>query len=68
MHSCLIYFKHVYYFQARIERLCILSSEDTITYILQHECSVARFGEGEFELIFYYYLCRQLKAAEWRLI
>lgn len=35
----------------RSYRLNIMNSEETIKYILEHECSVARFGEGEFELI-----------------
>lgn len=32
-------------------QLNILTSEETIEYILKSNCSIARFGEGEFELI-----------------
>lgn len=32
-------------------RLNILSPEETIAHILQHHCSIARFGDGEFELV-----------------
>lgn len=31
--------------------LNIMSPEETIEYILQHKCSISRFGDGEFELI-----------------
>lgn len=41
----------VYRWTNRRDQLHILSSEDTIAYILQHNCSIARFGDGEFELI-----------------
>lgn len=41
----------IYRHQNRDYRLDILSSEDTIDYILKTNCSIARFGEGEFELI-----------------
>lgn len=32
-------------------QLNIMTSEETIEYILKSNCSIARFGEGEFELI-----------------
>lgn len=41
----------LYRYNNRAYRLNIMNSEETIKYILEHECSVARFGEGEFELI-----------------
>ena len=28
-----------------------LSSEDTIDYIIEHKCSISRFGDGEFQMI-----------------
>ena len=31
--------------------LNIMTPEETIEYILQHKCSIARFGDGEFELV-----------------
>ena len=41
----------IYRHQNRKYRLDILSSEETIDYILQTNCSVARFGDGEFEMV-----------------
>lgn len=41
----------IYRYQNRNYRLNILPSEETIEHILNTNCSVARFGEGEFELI-----------------
>lgn len=41
----------MYRHQNRNHRLDILTSEETIEHILQNNCSVARFGEGEFELM-----------------
>lgn len=41
----------IYRYQHRNYRLNILSAEETLEHILKTECSVARFGEGEFELI-----------------
>lgn len=41
----------IYRHQNRAHRLDIRSSEDTIEHILKTNCSIARFGEGEFELI-----------------
>lgn len=35
------------------EKINIMRAKDTIDYILLNECSVARFGEGELELMFY---------------
>lgn len=32
-------------------RLRIMNSDQTIRYILKHQCSMARFGDGEFDLI-----------------
>ena len=29
----------------------ILTSEETVQYIIDHKCSVARFGDGEFQMI-----------------
>lgn len=45
---------HLKYQRSRKERWQInnlLSSEDTVSYILSHRCSVARFGDGEFQMI-----------------
>lgn len=45
---------HLKYRRSREERRKIanlLSSEDTVSYILSHRCSVARFGDGEFQMI-----------------
>ena len=41
----------VYRRQNKHHRLNIFTSEETIAHILKTNCSVARFGEGEFELI-----------------
>lgn len=41
----------VYRWTNRKDQLHILTPEDTIAYILQHNCSIARFGDGEFELM-----------------
>ncbi len=41
----------IYKYKNRNHKLNILNSEETIKYILKNECSVTRFGEGEFELI-----------------
>lgn len=41
----------VYRHQNRNHRLDILTPEETIAQILRTNCSVARFGEGEFELM-----------------
>lgn len=43
----------IYQWKNRKEHLHILTTEKTIKYILKHNCSVARFGEGEFELMLY---------------
>ena len=40
-----------YYLRNEKPRLEILTPERTVDYIEKHDCSVARFGEGEFELI-----------------
>lgn len=36
-------------------RLSIMSSEDTINYILKNRCSIARYGDGEFSQILFNY-------------
>lgn len=41
----------IYRHRNRNYRLNILTSEETIDHILKTDCSVARFGEGEFELV-----------------
>lgn len=43
----------IYRYNNKNHRLNILSSEDTIERVLASNCSVTRFGEGEFELILY---------------
>ena len=35
----------------RFREMNILSSEDSIKYIIEHRCSVSRFGDGEFDII-----------------
>ena len=45
---------HLGYWKSRKERLAIdniLSSEETVSFILSHPCSVACFGDGEFQMI-----------------
>ena len=45
---------HLKYRRTRRERQIIdnlLSSEETVSYIIGHRCSVARFGDGEFQMI-----------------
>lgn len=41
----------IYRHQNKNHRLNILTSEKTIAHILKTNCSIARFGEGEFELV-----------------
>lgn len=41
----------VYRHLNRAYRLNIRSSEETIDYILKTDCSIARFGDGEFEMV-----------------
>lgn len=41
----------IYRRQHRNHRLNILSSEETIAHILRTNCSIARFGDGEFEMV-----------------
>lgn len=40
-----------YYLRNVKSQLKILTAEETVDYIEQHYCSVARFGDGEFEMI-----------------
>ena len=50
------YYKYVIYIKARKMRnaLCILNSEQTIKYVLEHRCSLSRFGDGEMSMIAHY--------------
>lgn len=41
----------IYRHKYKAHRLSILTSEETIEHILKTDCSVARFGDGEFEMI-----------------
>lgn len=41
----------LYYLRNTKPRLTIMSPEQTVNYIMKTNCSVARFGEGEFEMI-----------------
>lgn len=41
----------VYYLKNEKPRLKIMKPKQSIDYIEAHNCSVARFGEGEFELM-----------------
>ena len=41
----------IYRRQNKNHRLNILSSEETIEHILKTRCSIARFGDGEFEMV-----------------
>lgn len=43
----------LYRYKNRTSLLNIMKTQDTIRYIIEKECSVARFGEGEFELMLY---------------
>ena len=40
-----------YYLRNEKPQLKILTAEETVDYIEKHHCSVARFGDGEFEMI-----------------
>lgn len=48
-----LFLSRVYLKQNRNNRLKVMTSNETIKYIQKKECSVARFGEGEFELMLY---------------
>lgn len=41
-------FKHSEIIQQFIRNIKIMNTEETVNYILQHRCSVSRFGDGEF--------------------
>lgn len=41
----------IHYFRNNSPKLKVMNSKDSINYILKTNCSVARFGEGEFEII-----------------
>lgn len=41
----------LYYFRNEKPRLKIMTPQKTIEYIEKNSCSIARFGEGEFELV-----------------
>ena len=45
------YEKHRIFILRTKYKLRILSPEKTIKYIKKHNCSIARFGDGEFDLI-----------------
>lgn len=51
LYSSDIVLSTVYRRSHRNHRLNIMPPEETIEYILQHKCSIARFGDGEFELV-----------------
>ena len=38
-----------------LQPLCIMSAEATIDYIMKHNCSVARYGDGEFNITLHDY-------------
>lgn len=40
--------------RARRNRLQIYTSEETIKHIIQTNCSIARFGDGELQMISHY--------------
>jgi glycosyltransferase family protein len=44
----LVQFKHSKVIQQFIRNIKIMNTEETVNYILQHRCSVSRFGDGEF--------------------
>jgi glycosyltransferase family protein len=54
VHSELLHWVEVIQFrqskaiQQFVRNIRIMNTEETVTYILQHHCSVARFGDGEF--------------------
>lgn len=37
--------------QRKFNKICILNSLDSIQYIIEHKCSVSRFGDGEFDVM-----------------
>lgn len=41
----------LYKYKYRNYQLNIMTTEDTVKYIIETGCSIARFGEGEFELM-----------------
>lgn len=41
----------VYWWKNRHHRLHIMKARETIAYIRKNHCSIARFGDGEFELV-----------------
>lgn len=40
--------------KATRSRLCIMTSEDTVDYIIQNKASIARFGDGELQMVSHY--------------
>ena len=45
---------HFRYWKTRKDRssfLNVMDSKTTVDYIISHKCSVARFGDGEFQMI-----------------
>lgn len=38
----------------RHSQIKVRNSEETIEYIINHRCSVSRYGDGEFDMIFHY--------------
>lgn len=49
------YYRFLYYkTKQERKRLCILNSLETVLYIVNNKCSVARYGDGEFQMIGHY--------------
>lgn len=49
------YYRFCYLCTYKVRKLlCIFDSETTVRYILNHRCSVSRFGDGEFQMITHY--------------
>lgn len=47
-------FIHFKYWGAKKERrriINVLSSKETLNYVIEHKCSIARYGDGEFQMI-----------------
>lgn len=46
-----LFMSSIYYFNYRKQKISILSPLETIEYINKTNCSISRFGDGEFELL-----------------
>lgn len=51
IYECYYEFKRMFIIRTKF-RLKIMNCDQTINYILKHKCSIARYGDGEFDHIF----------------